>query len=156
VPVIPIRQCTKRSAFSRASLLRKQPARLLEAAKRLNGSTTLASALAKFASIAAVPPPPTLQQRADAVLSDGKQRYDRAVANRTFQAEEKPLLEAGAWEIGLVIEPVNSGAIADQIFMNTIGASNPNLTGWPIREPIAAYIDGHWARGLFPASGVAG
>src|SRR5260370_26831642 len=36
VPVIPIRQCTKRSAFSRASLLRKQPARLLEAAKRLN------------------------------------------------------------------------------------------------------------------------
>src|SRR5260370_42414689 len=36
VRVIPVRQCTKRSAFSRASLLRKQPARLLEAAKRLN------------------------------------------------------------------------------------------------------------------------
>ncbi len=36
VPVIPIRQCTKRFAFSRASLLRKRPARLFEAAKRLN------------------------------------------------------------------------------------------------------------------------
>jgi len=35
VPVMPIRQCTKRSACSRASLWRKRPARLL-AAKRLN------------------------------------------------------------------------------------------------------------------------
>jgi hypothetical protein len=78
------------------------------------------------------PPGPTLRQRAEALLQDGEARFAKALASRKFTGEERVLIDAGAWEVALVIDPPHTDQLPDQIFRATISSSNPSYTGWPV------------------------
>jgi hypothetical protein len=104
-------------------------------------ATALAHALAQFSSIVNVPPPPTLEQLTYRVLDDGEQRFQRAIAGRTLSDEEKPLLEAGTWEVALIIEPPKADTVPDHVYLNTIRSSNPALTGWPVWMDTRTVVD---------------
>jgi hypothetical protein len=95
-------------------------------------AASLLSALAQFGLAHNVPAPPSLRERAEALLGDGDQRFRKTIDGRTFNADEKPLLEAGSWSVALVIDPPQAARVPDQIFLTTLASSNPQYTGWPI------------------------
>jgi hypothetical protein len=77
-------------------------------------------------------PPQSLRDRAVKVIDDGEVKFIEAVAARTLSADETKLIDAGFWSVGLVIDPPHADAMPDQNFGQIIGASNPQLTGWPV------------------------
>jgi hypothetical protein len=78
------------------------------------------------------PSPPTLRARAEALLEFGKERFELALQERTLDIHAQRLVKAGAWSVGLVIDPPKLDARPDRAFQAKIASSNPNLTGWPI------------------------
>ncbi len=76
--------------------------------------------------------PPTLQERAEALLDDGERRFQIALQSRTLDQEGQRLAAAGSWHVALIIDPPKEDARPDRTFSSIISASNPNLTGWPI------------------------
>jgi hypothetical protein len=77
-------------------------------------------------------PSPSLRDRAIKVIDDGEMKFAEALTLRTLSADEKELVSVGFWSAGLVIEPPHPNAMPDQNFGQIIGASNPQLTGWPV------------------------
>jgi hypothetical protein len=87
------------------------------------------------------------------LLKEGEHRYRAALAKRKFNKDEERVVEAATWSVALVCVPPRKEAITDQQFLNTIGSSNPNYTGWPIWRDIrfvhdraarVGIIDGAW------------
>ena len=102
--------------FLRRHLSGKEIGSFVEALTRLSGS----------------PPPPTLRDRAEALLDDGERRFRTAIAARTLDSEETIAMGRGTWSVALVIDPTRTTAIPDTSFLNAAMAGNPNYTGWPI------------------------
>jgi hypothetical protein len=87
------------------------------------------------------------------LIKEGERRYQAALAKRKYSEAERPLAEAGAWSVACVCLPQRKEAITDQVFLNTVGSSNPNYTGWPIWRDIrfvndrvsrTGIVDGAW------------
>jgi len=81
---------------------------------------------------AAVPLPPSLRDRAEALLQDGKQRAQAAIAARDLKPDEAAALKGLAWSVALVIDPAKPAAVPDRNFLNTVAGANPQYTGWPV------------------------
>lgn len=97
--------------------------------RQLGGDlSSFANALVK-ASGPATPPPPSLRDKARALLDDGDARFKAALKARPDAKEVKDSF--GTWSIALVIEPPPPDRIPDSNFFNTIASSNPQYTGWP-------------------------
>src|ERR1700722_11566779 len=80
-----------------------------------------------------VKPSPTLRDRAEKLIDDGETRYREAITNRKPDVNEQKLADtSGFWSVGLIIDPPHTGALPDQDFAAIIGASNPQLSGWPV------------------------
>jgi hypothetical protein len=90
------------------------------------------AALSQLGLAQNAPAAPTLQERAEALLNDGEQRFRKALEERTLTADEKPPVEAGSWNIALVIDPPHAARVPDQVFLTTLSSSNPQYTDWPI------------------------
>jgi hypothetical protein len=70
------------------------------------------------------------------LLREGEVRYLAALEKRTFDDAEKRLVDAGKWSVALVCNPERAEAVTDKTFLNIVGSSNPNYTGWPLwRDP---------------------
>jgi len=79
-----------------------------------------------------VPPPPTLRDRAEALLNDGERRFREALTGPALTAEERKVVGAGSWSIALVVDPPQVARVPDQVFLTTLASSNPQYTGWPV------------------------
>jgi hypothetical protein len=78
-------------------------------------------------------PTPTLRDRAEKLIDDGEVRYREAIKDRKHDADQQKLADSsGFWSVGLVIDPPHADALPDQDFASIIGASNPQLSGWPV------------------------
>ena len=84
------------------------------------------------AAAAAMQPQPTLRDRAEALLNDGKRRYLEALNKRELRAETRKELDAGSWSVALVVDPPRPDAVTDKEFRNSFLVANPNYTGWPV------------------------
>jgi len=51
---------------------------------------------------------------------------------RKLGAEQMNKLDAGTWEVALVIDPPRSDATPDKQFLNSFVVLNPNYSGWPV------------------------
>ncbi len=80
-----------------------------------------------------VSPPPSLRDRAEKLIDDGEAKYRDAIKNRELDADQEKLVaRSGFWSVGLVVDPPHPDALPDQNFASIIGASNPQLSGWPM------------------------
>ncbi len=76
--------------------------------------------------------PLRLLDRVEALQNEGKEHFSNAIKARTLNKEEIELLDAGSWQVALVIDPPNDSAITDREFLNRFSGANPRLTGWPV------------------------
>lgn len=98
------------------------------------------------------PTPPSLQQRAKALLLDGEKQFRKAIERRAFDSDEKRLIDALSWQVALVAEPGWPDRVPDDEFLATVLGSNPRYTGWPVwldsrsfrRENSPRVIDKAW------------
>ena len=51
------------------------------------------------------------------------------------------LAKLGTWSVALAVDPPRTDVVADQTFLNTIDASNPNYTGWPVWMDTRCFSD---------------
>jgi hypothetical protein len=102
---------------------------------------SLLSALGDLGLGQSTSPAPTLKDRAEALLHYGLQRFDRALAERKLNKDERAVVDAGSWQVGLVIEPGNDKRLPDQVFFRTIASSNPQYTGWPVWLDSSSFRD---------------
>jgi hypothetical protein len=79
----------------------------------------------------AVPPSPTLSDRATALINESEQKFEKAVVSRE-QKEIAAIKDGGTWSVALVIDPPHAEAIPSSIFLNTVAGANPQYTGWPV------------------------
>jgi hypothetical protein len=98
---------------------------------------TLISALGQLGLAHNIPSPPTLRERAEALLKDGEERLQSALSERALTPDERRLVEAGSWSVALIVDPPQPAKVPDYVFLNTLASSNPNYTGWPI------WLDSH-------------
>jgi hypothetical protein len=77
-------------------------------------------------------PAPSLKDRAEALLKDGLERFNKGVAERSLNGDERAVIDRGSWQVGLVVDPTHDDRLPDQTFFRTIASSNPQYTGWPI------------------------
>lgn len=84
---------------------------------------------------------PSLRDRSLSFLTSGEQRFRRALGARTLRPNEKSVLEAGSWEVVLMIDPPRSQTLPDQVFLSTFAGSNPQLTGWPVWLDTRSFAD---------------
>jgi hypothetical protein len=101
---------------------------------------SLVSALYQLGLAPVGPPPPSLRDRAEALLKDGEARFQRALAERNPTAA-KATASAISWSIGLVIDPGHAQRVPDRAFLTTIQSSNPNYTGWPVWLESSSFAD---------------
>ena len=66
------------------------------------------------------------------MLNDGLERFNRAIAERILNDDERAVIDTGSWHAGLVIDPAHDNGLPDQTFFRTIASSNPQYTGWPV------------------------
>ena len=71
----------------------------------------------------AVPPSPTLADRATALINDGGQKFSKAIASRKL-SETPAIKEGGLWSVALVIDPPHLDAIPDTSFLATVDWGN--------------------------------
>lgn len=76
--------------------------------------------------------PPTLQERAKAIQTDGESKLAEALQRRNNPAAIEASKNLGSWSVALVIDPPLDARDSDQAFLNTLNSSNPDYTGWPI------------------------
>ena len=116
------------------------------------------SKIREFGAAVSLPAAPTQCDRAVALLHDGHTHFQTALSNRSLEAEEAALVNAGFMDIALVISPPRNNVRPDQTFLSTVASSNPNYTGWPIwidfrnsgtslNRP--AVVDGAWQALVF-------
>jgi hypothetical protein len=80
--------------------------------------------------------PQAPEHRVVQLLGEGELRYHAAIERRTFDDSESRLVAAGKWCVALACIPQRGEAVTNQTFLNIVGASNPNFTGWPLwRDP---------------------
>ena len=79
-----------------------------------------------------VPSPPDLRDRALALLDEGARRLEAELASRALSSEEKKIVSGLAWGIGFIAAPLKTTSVPDINFLNTVAASNPQYTGWPV------------------------
>jgi len=103
--------------------------------------SALSSISGLLASDRGVAQPPTMKDRAVALLDDGGRRFESSLASRKTSENDKPVLDAAKWSVGLVVEPPKSEALADQLFLNTFCSSNPALNGWPAWIDSRFFVD---------------
>jgi hypothetical protein len=96
-----------------------------------NANVGVLAAVLGNTGASSAPPPPSLCDRAIALLADGERRFNSSLARHNLSEREKPLLDAGRWSVAVIVDPPKSDVIADQVFLNTIMSSNPRYTGWP-------------------------
>ena len=81
---------------------------------------------------------PTLNELARSWLDEGATKARAAVSRWPLQPypgnrpDISELLRVGAWEAALVIDPPISGRVADNAFYQTVAASIPSYSGWPV------------------------
>lgn len=92
----------------------------------------VASILAAVNDLGLYRPAPSLRDRAEVLLNDGQERFNKATAERSLNDDERAVVDSGSWQVGLVIDPAHDDRLPDQIFFRTIASSNPQYTGWPI------------------------
>jgi hypothetical protein len=74
----------------------------------------------------------SLRDRTLSFLTTGNDRFKRAISARNLKSDEKSVVEAGSWEVALVIDPPSGETLPDQTFYSRVVSSNPQLTGWPV------------------------
>jgi hypothetical protein len=84
---------------------------------------------------------PSLRDRSTLLLREGEDRFKQALSARKLTRDEKSVTDAGSWEVALVIDPLRTEARPDQVFLSTIAASNPRLTGWPVWLDARGFTD---------------
>ncbi|MDR3714143.1 MAG: ATP-binding protein [Puia sp.] len=104
--------------FFRRHLPGKELSKLIEAFSGLTGI--------------AVPPPPTLRDRAAELLANGGQRFEVACAPTEMTADERAALQLGMWQVAAVLDPPDPARMVDQNFLNIALGANPQYTGWPV------------------------
>ncbi len=108
--------------FLRRQLAGVDPASLAAALTQLGFATTVAT----------IPQPETLQTKVEELLAKGEQRFLASLETRTVPQEDQYLLEAGTWEVAMVVEPGWPSRVPDNEFAGTVFGSNPRYTGWPV------------------------
>ncbi|MFI5387534.1 MAG: ATP-binding protein [Fimbriimonadales bacterium] len=93
---------------------------------------TLRLLLSALSNIGPAPAAPRPCEQARQLLDDGEARFEAAVAERRA-AEPDDLVptDLGAWSAGIVIAGAIPPLVADQSFLRTVLASNPQYTGFP-------------------------
>ncbi len=99
------------------------------------------AAIRESGLLGALPAPPTLRERAEALLEYGEKRFRLELEKRTLDEHFKKLAKVASWSVGLVIEPSKPDARPNRSFLTKIASSNPNLTGWPIWANSSASSD---------------
>jgi hypothetical protein len=92
----------------------------------------VASLLSAVAGLGFQSSAPTLKDRTHALLSDGLERFNRALAERKPNKDALAIIGRGSWEVALVIDPAQSDRLPDEVFLRTVLSSNPQYSGWPI------------------------
>ncbi len=92
----------------------------------------VASILAALNDFGQYRPAPSLKDRAEALLKNGLARFNKAIAERGLNSDERAIIDTGSWQVGLVVDPARDDGLPDQTFFRTIASSNPQYTGWPI------------------------
>jgi len=75
--------------------------------------------------------PHSFRRRAIDLLEEGERRFRKALSGRKLTPDERAVADAGSFSVALVVDPPHADALPDQVFMTTIGSSNPQYTGWP-------------------------
>jgi hypothetical protein len=99
--------------------------------------TSLVSALSGLGK----PPAPNLKDGTLALLREGRQRFDLALADRKPTKDELPAIHRGSWEVALIIDPAQSDRLSDDVFLRILASSNPQYTGWPIWLDSRSFTD---------------
>lgn len=86
-------------------------------------------------------PAPSLKDRAEALLKDSLARFNKAIAERGLNSDERAIIDTGSWQVGLVVDPARDDGLPDQTFFRTIASSNPQYTGWPIWLDFSGFRD---------------
>jgi hypothetical protein len=86
-------------------------------------------------------PAPSLKERVEALVNDGLERFNKAIAERNLNEDECAVIDSGSWQAGLVIDPAHEDRLPDQIFFRTIASSNPQFTGWPVWLDTSGFRD---------------
>ena len=102
---------------------------------------SIVAALNQFGLLLNTPRTPTLRERAEALLLEGDNYFQRALEGRVLTAEERRMIDAGSWTITLVIDPARMDSRPDKTFISTIAASNPKYTGWPVWLDSRSFTD---------------
>jgi hypothetical protein len=71
------------------------------------------------------------RERAIGLLDDGEKRFRKALSAQKLTPEEKVIAEGASFSVALLADPPRIDALPDRAFMTTVGASNPQYTGWP-------------------------
>jgi hypothetical protein len=83
----------------------------------------------------------SLRDRSVSLLTTGEGRFKQALSARTLTPDENSVINAGSWEVALVVDPPLTEVRPDQVFLSTIAASNPQLTGWPVWLDARGFTD---------------
>jgi hypothetical protein len=90
----------------------------------------ITSAVEFLTGLKSATPTPNLRDRAEALLNQGEQRFQKVIAGDQHRDIIK---DRGAWSVALAIDPPRTNAISDQHFLNAAMAGNPNyIPGWPV------------------------
>ena len=109
--------------------------------RRLVGESDVEALFARLSGMPAAKTPPTLRDRAEALQTAGEARYLSALARRRLSEAEKRRLDLGTWSVALAVDPPQPDARADQSFLQTVAAANPNYTGWPVWLDSRGFVD---------------
>jgi hypothetical protein len=102
----------------------------------------LASILAALAGLnIGRPPPSQLMDRTVALLDDGRRRFEESIEARNLDADARGVIGRGSWQVALMIDPALNNRLPDQAFFQTIAASNPQYTGWPVWLDSRGFVD---------------
>jgi hypothetical protein len=103
-----------------------------------------------------------LQNQAVAVIHLGNELFQKALLERPLETPHAWVLSALTMRVGLVLDPRREASLPTQEFMNSIGAANPQYTGWPVWLDSRGFhealdrprvIDGAWQALIFDLNG---
>lgn len=90
----------------------------------------------EFTSVLAREPETTTEELLLSYLQESKDRYGKIVEDRKIT-----LPKHGSWEVALLIIGQVPEHSANRNFLNLLGSSNPDYTGWPVWLDSQGFID---------------
>lgn len=83
----------------------------------------------------------TLEQQALSFLDDGTNRFAKEAKARNLTGTAAEMENGAKFEAALIISPPKTDELATTAFYQTLAASNPRLTGWPIWLDSSGFVD---------------